>query len=162
METIKNKYVESYRLYQEERNALDEKIAKRHEDIARAERSIERLNKKKLELEHPSWVEMLVKPIAEKFSEEFGLSYDIYGPFGIRAYVTIYWMENKEISIVEQPTKSLTLEPFDLEKGQLYYETGKKREGVCYHPNSIGAMNGMDREVLPLPDSFDEIKALIR
>ncbi|MEB6549722.1 hypothetical protein MXL46_11550 [Heyndrickxia sporothermodurans] len=162
MQTVKNNYVESYRRFEEERDDLDKKIEKRYEDIARAERSIERLNKKKSELDYPNWVESLVKPIAEKFAEDFGLSYNIYGPFGIRSYVTIYWMEDKEVSIVEQPVKLLTLEPFDLEKEQLYYETGRKRENISYPLNSIGAMNGMDREILPLPDSFDEIRKLIR
>ncbi|MCC2252735.1 MAG: hypothetical protein ACQEWU_19585 [Bacillota bacterium] len=66
-----------------------------------------------------------------------------------------------EKSIIEQSTNSISLVPLNLEKGQLGYETGKKNEIVEYPANSIGDINGMNCEVLSLPDSFDDIRKLI-
>lgn len=161
MKEYKRDYIEKQKQFKSQEKILMEKIDKRYEDIKRAERSIERLKMKHIRLKSPSWVDALVKPIGVIFAKEFDMDYEILGPFGLRAYVTIYWKKDKELSIIDQLTKSLTLIPLNLEEGELGYETGRKKEGVNYHPMSLGGLNGMDREVLPLPDSFEEIKLLI-
>ncbi|RKJ18086.1 hypothetical protein D7X33_46215 [Butyricicoccus sp. 1XD8-22] len=162
MKEFKKTYIEKQNQYEKEAEAINEKIEKRKEDIRRAERSIQRLNKKFDDLRNPSWIQTLVKPIGEAFAKDFNMEYEIYGPFGIRAQVTIYWRKDIERSITEQPIKALSLIPLNLAEAELGYETGRKREGVIYPSGSLGAMNGMDREVLPLPDCFEEIRSLIR
>ena len=154
-------YLEQLEKCKQKKEELNLKIQRRMADIQRAERAIERLNKKYREIETPSWVEMLIKPIGETLAKEFGMYYEILGPFGLRAQVSIYWKKDRDLCFTKQPTKSITIVPLNLEKGQLGYETGRKIEGVCYPPNSIGALNGFDREVLPLPDSLKEIKQII-
>lgn len=162
MKQIIEKYIEKENTFKDERTMLDKKINKRKQEVDKIEEVIEGLYQQRSDLKYPSWVDSIVKPIAERFSKETGLDYDIYGPFGLRAQVTIYWMKDKKVSITDQSTKSLSLVPLSLEIGQLGYETGKKIEGVRYSPTSIGGLNGMDQEVLPLPNSFEEIKKLIK
>lgn len=161
MQKFKNDYLERTKKYEVERNELDQKVMKRQEDINRAERSIQRLNKKISKLDRPSWVDTLIIPLAESLAKEFQMDYEIFGPFGLGARTSIYWKKDKKLSITEQETKSITLLPTNLELAQLYYETGHKRDDVHYQPRSIGALNGMDNEILPLPDSMEDIIKII-
>lgn len=161
IEKIKKEYLIESERFNTERSQIEEQIEKRRIELARAERSIERNEAKLSQLKHPSWIDGLVNPIAEYFAKEFDLDYEVFGPFGIRAQVTIYWRADMDLSITEQPVNSLSLIPGDLSKGELYYQTGEEREGHGYARNSIGYLNGFHKEVKPLPDSLDDIRDLI-
>lgn len=135
---------------------------KLYAELTNAERIIERNKKALNQLVFPSWVDSLVKPIGEYFTKELDLDYEIYGPFGMRAQVTIYWRKDMDKSITEQPVKSLSLVPGDLSKGELFYETGKEKNNHGYEKGSIGYLNGFHKDTKLLPNSIDEIKKLIK
>lgn len=161
IETIKENYVKKQLEYEESRREIENLIDRKMMEIERAERSIQRNQRKIEKLDRPFWVEHLVEPIAKHFTEEFGLEYELFGPFGLRAQVSIYWRKDMNKSITEQPVKSLRLVPGDLSKGELFYETGKVKKDAQYQKGSIGYLNGFNKELKPLPNSFDEIRALI-
>lgn len=159
MEELKSQYIEQAKAFEQLENEINLKIAKKRQSIQRAQTAITKLEDKKWKLEYPHWINSLVKPIGEHFAKEFNKRYEIYGPFGIRAQTTIYWREDMTKSITEQPVLSLTIVPGDLSKGELYYETGKVKDKFA--KNTIGDVNGMNREIALLPDSIEEIKKLI-
>lgn len=77
---------------------------------------------------------------------------DLYGPFGMRAYSSLY-ATDKGGDIIG----SLTVE--STESGWKY-ETGRKNGMKC-DPMSIAALNGFDNEVAPLPEDKDEVVKLV-
>lgn len=152
MKKIINKYVEESKINDIRRNNLRkeaELLAKKQEEVER------QLN----ELEYVNWVGSLVKPLAVELSEKLGKKYDIYGPFGLRAAVSIYLMDDLKVSITKQETYGITLAPGDLKKGELFYETNETKNE--FSKGTIGYMNGMNNVVKILPDSIDDIVALL-
>lgn len=110
-----------------------------------------------------SWLHNIAEPLAKTLSKEFGMPHDIYGPFGLTAETTIYLYATKVHDICKGETYSITLEPhFDdnLRRIRMYYRTGKINEE--YPEGSIGYYNNLGREILPLPESIAEIKALMQ
>lgn len=57
----------------------------------------------------------LIELLAEELSQIFHLEYKIYGPFGINAESTIYFMKDKKKDICSCPTISLALRPLAVE-----------------------------------------------
>jgi DNA repair exonuclease SbcCD ATPase subunit len=162
MLVFKEKYIQTANKVEQKRKELEEKIEKKESQVNKLKNDIEKLEQRKRKLEHPSWIEYLVKPLAKELSKKLNMPYEIYGPFGLRAEITIYFKKDKNKSITEQLVKRLTIIPMDLSKAELGYETGRKIEGFRCHPNSIAALNGFDNEVLPLPDDIEEILQLIQ
>jgi hypothetical protein len=121
----------------------------------RIEKQIERLNRKKDRLIYPSWIDQLIKPIAE-FILPLLPGYDKYeilGPFGLCNEIGIHFIaegtsygnRNNSGSGEEywDKLKSITFTPGDLDKGELMYRNYNIDTGM-FGKGSIGEMNGMN------------------
>lgn len=111
---------------------------------------------------YPSWMEIVIEPIAKEVAKAIGLEYIIFGIFGKRGQVSIFFVEDKQKLVVNQPSKSLHLMVENVFEGVLYYETGR---GIGGHPEPLMEKDdpdGYSREILPLPQDMKEIVPLIR
>lgn len=161
MQTFKQAYIQKTEETKRSRAEIEDQITKKEEKVQRLQKQIEKLKEKEIKVHYPSWIDELVEPIAKFFAEEFGMDYEIFGPFGMRGQLTIYWKKEKDVSIVDQSCKYLRLVPLDLKDAELGYETGNDKDGKPYDLGSSDP-NGFQREVKPLPDSFEEIRNLIK
>jgi len=142
------------------RQLYEEKEERLSASFERAKRRLE-----KHRASYPDWINSVVKPLAKELAELRGMRFEIYGPFGIRCETSIYLLpHNSEKDIVHNPTWSIKLTPRGLlhsDKAEIYYDTGKKKEPLS-PKGSIAALNGFDNETAPLPDTVEEINALLR
>lgn len=151
---IIEQFNEQAREREKKRAAIDEKISTHRAQI-------ERLEKRRERLWGVSWVEGIVEPLATALSARTGLSWKIYGPFGLRLATSIYLREDTSRSITEQTTRSIHLVPMHNGEGGyiLHYETGEI-DG-SYQKGSLGERNSMNRKTAPLPDTIEEIEKLL-
>ena len=149
-----NKYDLDYQRISDEADAelkrIDEKILQRS-------RQIERLKKKRDKVYYSfSWIDNVVKPLMHDLEKATGLTGEIYGPFGLRAETSIYLRKDMSKSITETETLSIELEHMS---DGTYYATGEETNN--YQPMSIGWLNGFHHVMAPLPDTLEEIIALL-
>lgn len=139
-----------HELYFEKQNKLEESVARAKNRLEKHQRL------------YPTWIEGIVKPLAMELAELRGMQYELYGPFGLRAATSIYLTpKGSDGNIVKNDTWSITItigKPND--KWEAYYDTGKCDS--FYPQNSIGKLNGFDKEIALLPDTIEEINALLR
>lgn len=134
---------------------LRKKVEEHYRIIEKHKSAIRHIEKKRDKLwDSFSWVSMLVKPLAEALKQETGSeSFKTYGPFGLRAYVSIYVHKGQKCGGI-----TLTLDS----EGRLRYDTGEKTCRYDSNSTGIGALNGMDNVTAPLPDDISEIASLLR
>lgn len=153
MENIVSHYLEQSEKNREKKCILETKISKCRKEIKKLKEELMKVN-------HISWVNGVIQPLAHELANRLDMEYSIYGPFGMRAATTIYLLKDKEKSILEQPTLSITLIPRDLQKGEFFYETGEIEEK--HAEGTIAHLNGMNNVEAPLPRKIDEIIKLLR
>ncbi len=156
-------------LYNHFRDLLIEAQAKTdsaHELVVKKNKTIERLEAQIEKLEnnsyyYPSWVKEVLIPLAEKITEQIGLPYEVYGPFGLACETSLYFRADMSKSICEQPTKHITVLPEfgDNRTFYLLYYTGERVNE--YAEGSIGDLNGFNYRRAPLPDDFETILAIV-
>lgn len=96
-----------------------------------------------------SWLDSAVAALAADLEEYTGERMEIGGPYGLRAE-----------AIISSDSYILILTPyFDSGSLKLYYDTGETTEK--HQPNTIGAINGFNNVQAPLPDTIEEIAAVM-
>lgn len=138
-------------------DAISVKIAKKKQQIERAEKSLRRLNKKS------SWVENLLNPIAKAIVEKENFySFEILGPFGLTCETSIWFWKTKEDFDARnetdglKPLISIRFRPCGHRDEnnaylmRLVVTTHKKVEE--YPKGSIGALNGFGKEEIDISD----------
>ena len=149
------------------------------EKICDKERSIRRLEKQIKKLEHKrysdGWVKCLVEPLAKVLTPLLGCEkYEIYGPFGLRAYVSIHFEKPNAKNEYDCYSLSLTCSceynddnnykgeycSSSMKSVSLNYDTGKRTQE--YPQGSIGWLNGFDVIEKPLPNDINEIIKIIK
>lgn len=142
----------------------EEAIEKINVTIEKRRKQIQRLEKKrdKLALQAPDWVRDVMHPLAQEIAMKLNQFYDVKGPFGIRAEVSIYIIEDPDMSIIDQGQWSITITPHFNNDGDMefYYDTGEVKEDFA--PGTVGSMNGMNNVEAPLPENIDEIIKLLK
>ncbi len=99
---------------------------------------------------HPSWIETAITALAVDLHEATGETVEISGPCGLRAEILLY-----------VGTRFIRITPsFPEGKLKLYYDTGEVTNK--YPPQSLGDWNGMNNVSEPLPDTLEEIIAVLR
>lgn len=96
-----------------------------------------------------SWPDSSVAALAVDLEEHTGKPVEVSGPFGLRAEIVI---KAGDICTIITPS-------FENGSFKLYYDTGE-RTGQ-YQPNTLGDWNGFNNVQAPLPDTFEEIAAVI-
>ena len=152
---LAKEYVKKHNSYTAERDKINNRIEQRNQQI-------KRLKKKLHNLEHPSWIDELVKPIAEAMVKKMpDRYYDILGPFGICSATSIHFYKSGvERSKRLDNCKSITFRPADLENGKITIvdysqDTGQFRKGT------IGEINGMNYPEIPLKRSIVKLLAFM-
>lgn len=156
MKTLIDQFNKEVELY----NAKEEKI---QATIEKLESSIERAKKRlqRHQSNFPYWIDLVVKPLAEKLASARDGEYKIYGPFGLRREVFIDILPRNSTSY-GAPCWSICLVPcYNSNTFSLRYDTGVIEES--YFPKgSIGEINGMNHVTSPLPETIEEINALLK
>lgn len=111
-----------------------------------------------------SWVDEIIKPMAESIAKKKGKKVEILGPHGIGSKVDIilHNIEDGDSYWEWSGKETLTIEPHFGDEGEvrLYYETGEREDR--YRKNSIGDMSGLNNVTAELPDDEDDIAELFR
>ena len=145
-------YVERDKKWRAAKDSLDRKIEEREAQLQRL---------KKREVSHygarESWVDSLVKPIAEEMLPYFpGRYFDFLGPFGLGARTSIHFYKegvDEKDRFSGRNCLSITFEPGDLDAGELrlvdeHTNTGK------YRKDTIGEVNGFNHPAVDMPDTI--------
>lgn len=154
-------YKRAYDAYHQEKVALDSQIRSKEEKVERLRRQIDQLTTRRNNLQCPYWVDLIVKPLADALSAYTGKSAQVLGPCGLRAEVSIHLKDNPDDDIMHRAYDYITLVP-DVtgDSVVMHYDTGCiVRDCV---PGSIAEWNHFGNETLPLPDTIEEIVALLR
>lgn len=139
---------------------------KYHEHKAREEKAEAHLNRltkqvgkaterrSKLYGEFPSWMDNIIKPIADELSRHFpDYRYDILGPFGICNEVSIHFYEKgiDDKKLWEGGhIKVITFIPIELSGGKIAVRDTSVDTGQ-YGKGTIGEMNGMNHPTVDIP-----------
>lgn len=105
------------------------------------------------------WYDVAIMPLASDLAEATGLNATVSGPFGLRAECTIY------LSADRGEKKYITITPVFLDaiggsELALFYDTGEVSNKFA--PGTLGDFNRMNNISERLPDTLDEIVALLR
>jgi hypothetical protein len=145
-----HEYTKRLNNYNTERQKIRDKIEQRKAQIKRLERKLD-------QLECPSWIDDILRPIAEAMLKELP-GYDrfaILGPFGIGADTSIHFykegVDDREM-LEGDNCLSITFTPDDLADGKLSVKDFTKNTGR-FSPGTIGELNRMNYPNKPMvPD----------
>ena len=156
IQALKQSLVKAVENREQALEAYEAKERRYQEELSRVQRKLARYQAKRGELIPTfNWIETFVHPLAQAVQQELGLSsYEVYGPFGLRSEVSIFW-DSAEVYSLNKSTYSLRLTPHDLAQGVIHFDTGEVSERFA--PNTIGALNGLGNQTAPLPDSLDDL-----
>jgi predicted nuclease with TOPRIM domain len=111
MLTFIENYKAKVREVRKKKEEIEAQLNKKIEKLRRIEDQIYKLKMKKEKLRYPSWVNEIIVLLAQKLAEMKGLSYEIFGPFGLMNETNIFLMKDPSISILEQEVWALTIVP---------------------------------------------------
>ena len=145
---LATEYVSQHSAASQERDRLRQRLDQREAQIVR-------LQKKMSRLIMPSWIDMLIEEIAKELLPLFpGRYYEILGPFGITAEISIHFCKEGD----KNDILSISFRPGKLENGEICrvdYSVNTRK----FTPDSLGGMNGMNYPTIPLlPET--EVKSL--
>lgn len=105
----------------------------------------------------PNWLDDIVRPLARALADASGFQrHTVTGPCGIasRTFLCVWSCDPRFEG------KAIVIQPaFDEDKISFVYETGEVENS---HPSgSLGAESGLNFVTAPLPDSLDEILAVM-
>ncbi len=148
---LSDEYVQKYKAMEQQRGRIHGKIGERKRQIARLEKKLERV-------EGVSWIEEIIKQIAEAMVKKMqGRRYKILGPFGLGSTTSIHFYkidtEDKD-KLFGDNCKMITFRPNDLDHGHIDLVDEATNTGQ-YPTGSIGEMNGFNHPVVPICDTID-------
>ena len=147
-EEMKERFVARYEDKERRAKAIEKEANQAREAALRYQRIAARKMGEYHKLNSKSWDEKfsvhwheLLEEILREVDERTGLNFseDIHGTYGLRNETPVfaYSGEPHDHTTV---IASLTFTPGDVEKGQIFLDTGENTG--AYNPNSIGGMNG--------------------
>lgn len=147
-EEMKKRFMERYTDAYQHAEAIKREANRALEASKRYQRIAARKMGEYHKLEHKSWDKKwsvhwhdLLKEILREVDERTGLNFstDSLCTFGLRCETPVF-AYNGEPHDHTTVIASLTFTPGDVEKGQIFLDSGENRG--TYHPDSIGGMNG--------------------
>ena len=106
------------------------------------------------------WRDGAIMPLAKCLAKAKGCCLYFMGPFGLRSACTLVLYADKAKKPLEQEHWSITVMPhFVGDNTEIWYDTYKTVQ--TYPEGSIGALNNLGNETLPLPGTTDEILTLM-
>lgn len=96
-----------------------------------------------------NWIGTAITALAMDIEKRTGQQVKVSGPFGLRAEVMLCTED-----------KIIVITPWFMESQlHLHYDTGQMKNE--YAPNTLGDYNGMNNITAPLPDTVEEIIAVM-
>ncbi len=146
-------YVRKHKYCNNEQSKIESRIAQR-------KKQIERLEKKLHNVEHPSWINEIVEPVAKAMIRKMpDRYYDILGPFGMCCTTSIHFYKSgvgsKQL-FEGNNCKSITFRPKNLDVGEIVLVDYNQDTGR-YAKGTMGEVNGMNHPELPIKDSINEL-----
>ncbi len=142
MKEITDKYAKRLKRYYTRTNNLEA-------EIEESKRKLGKLN-------YPSWIDCIVKPIAELLVKKIkNRYYEILGPFGMTHETAIHFYINGSEGDIKT-CRSIDFRPINLEKGEIRivdYDNDTNR----FKKGTMGEVNGMNYETIPMPETIDEL-----
>lgn len=144
---------------------LNDKINRQREVVALETAKLEEWEREynKLRGSKLSWMDDIMEPLADALGKYFGMRGIAQGPIGLRSEVTIR-VSSDPSDWMGTPYKLLVVTPeFSGEDDSisLFYDTGEVDRSKCL-PGSLGELNNFHHVTAPLPDTIEEIAALMR
>lgn len=125
--------------------------------ITQLQAQIERLEDKRDNM--GDWHINLLDPLAKVLTPLLNCdTYEIYGPFGLRAESSIYFKKNG--STAKSCDYSLHITLHYEEPLHLRYDTYKRN--TLYQRGSLGELNGYNKIEAPLPETINELVSIIK
>lgn len=161
MHQLNAEYQRVFAAYQEKKSTLENQIRMKEQKIERLKRQIDKLTTRRNSLQCPYWADLIVKPLADALAAFTGKYAQVLGPCGLRAEVSIYLKDNPDDDIMRCAYDYITLVP-DVtgDSVVMHYDTGRVVRDCV--PGSIAEWNHFGNETLPLPDTIEEIAALLK
>ena len=153
-------YKQGYYSYRKESDRIQALIDKKKEQIVR-------LEKKRNKLDHPSWIETIIEPIAKELIRHFPRRhYDVLGPLGLCARTSIHFYKNgvpDNKKCEGDNCLSITFTPDGLhEECQTTLSVTDYSKNTGRYPvGSIGEINGMNYPRIPIDDNL-EVEELLK
>ena len=156
MKTIKSiteSYVKKSAIADAVRSKIDQRIIQR-------ELQIRRLKNKLGRLVYVSWVEEIIRPIAELLiKKQPDRTYDILGPFGLTAETSIHFYKKgvtEKNRFNGDNCRSISFQPVNLSIGEIVL-TDRTADTGEFKSGTIGEMNGMNHPTIPMKKTIDEL-----
>ena len=151
IEEVKANYIKESQKFHVKRESLERTTSKLEAEVVR-------LKSKSKDMRHPSWIDMIIEPIAEMIVKKLPeRRFEILGPFGICARTSIHFYRKgvpKEKEFNGDNCLSICFESGDLNKGEIRIvneeiDTGRFKQGT------IGEMNGMNHPTQEMVNDID-------
>lgn len=165
IETIKSNFSAKAKASKAERENFEALISAKQQKIERLQNQIKKLGEKRNKAwrKYPSWTDELIRPIIEELKKAIpeitDWDDDRLTPMGLMCRVSLF---PKREADQEHTIMLCFIPPYDLDSGEILFETNKKRPNYIEpHPNSIAAMNGFGREAIKV-ESIEQLAEFIR
>jgi len=152
METI-NKYTrnysDKYQCYEALKSVQDKRIEKNRDLIIRANKSIDRAERKINNIPYPYWTKEILEYMAKDMLQYFpeGSTYEIMGPFGITSKTSI-WIKCKDYDDKKRQYGEPFLYSFEVTPSlgnvPMLYRVDTNTNTGEYPEGTIGEINGMN------------------
>jgi hypothetical protein len=152
-------YNQAYHDYIIQRDALDTRIEIKQQQMNRLSTQIKKLKQKKCALVFPNWIDSVLRPLAKDLEAYLGKPVTVSGPFGLRAEALLRVYDSQEAQTISAYQILTVVPDFSRDTLELRYDTGRIIRDCP--PGSIGAINHLDNETLPLPGAIPEIAVLL-
>lgn len=153
MQTIFLNYQNQNKEYMKQLDALETERAKIEEKIAKAEKDLEELDNKFIQMLAPDFFTDLVQPLAEKLAEYYNKEFVLHSSYNRNIETAaIYLVDDKFKPVKNQPTFRITVCSYKSTDGFYWmaFDTGK-----------TSIENGK-RLFAPLPTKLEEIVKLLK
>lgn len=104
-------------------------------------------------------IDSVLRPLAKDLEAYLGKPVNVSGPFGLRAEALLRVYDSREAQTISAYQILTVVPDFSRDTLELRYDTGRIIRDCP--PGSIGAINHLDNETLPLPDTISEIAVLL-
>ena len=159
MQKFIDKYDSKYKEFERKENYFKLEINKKKKELEKIQNELDNLKEKKKKLNRPSWIDEIIKPLAQEIANKLDKHYEILGPFGICCRVTLRFGDKEKLSAKDDFLK-ITILPDNLKEGKFSYETGETIDK--FKKGTIGQVNGMNRVTKELPKDLNKIVKLLK
>jgi len=153
MKTIIETYLKKESFNHSQRLKIEGRIEQRKAQIVRLQKKLDKLG-------WVSWIDEIIKPIAEMLIKKMPDRYfEIFGPFGMNSETSIHFYKNGVTNnnrFDGDNCKSITFRPRNLDIGELVL-VDYSEDTHQYKEGTLAELNGENYRTVPMKKSIDEL-----